>query len=538
MPWLSFLTHTPFAAAPGPSAASALHAVGAPGEMLSLSTSLCAREDVADLECDLSALCRDDGTALPDAAVDTFVVMVWEQAGVGVYQSAPQRVPELLLKDDRSALRDGWRRGCGHWRHPWRSGPFYTPPAVRLHGPVRTSLVAGAAKQVWIAVRIPPHTPAGIYRGQLEVRADGRPAAALAVAIEVLPLQLVVPPHDAFLWYRSTLDCRYPRNWVSERTMAGHFDDIAAHGFRSVSLAEGDPGLLQRALDLAHAAGLRRHVVLCAPFPRRWSGLAFRDLTPFYYVSDEADVRGPATLQQHVRNSLEARQRGVRTMCALTQEAASHRFLPGGDVGHAPDVFLYYLPRNRTYFAARSAFAAARARPAYYYWHSHMEKPLVHRVLAGLYLWKSGADGIAPYCYQDLPEPPNSPFDDFDEWDSSERAVSGGHALKDHMTTYPARGGSIPTLQWKGLSAGLFDLAYLATVESLAQRAADRGGAAADAARAARADIDAFLAGVSLTHIQIDSDTETQPYPHLRAEDLAAFRERLARAAVAIQALL
>jgi hypothetical protein len=536
--WLSFRSHVPFAAAPGPAAPDALRSVGAAGEMLSLSASLCAREDVPELEIEVSALSRDDGTVLPGSAVDVYVVAVWEQAGVGVYQSAPQRVAELLLKDDRVALRDGWRHGCRHWRHPWRRGRFYTPPSVRLRGPARTSLAAGAAKQIWISVRIPPHTAAGCYRGRLVARAAGRAALELPVHVEVVPLQLVTPPHDAFLWYRATLDCRRPRNWVDERTMAAHFDDIAAHGFRSVSLTEAEPALLRRAVELARAAGLDRQLVLCAPFPRTWPIAAFGDVTPVYYLSDEADVRGAAALQAHVRNWQEAQQRGVRTMCALTQEAFSRRFLPGGDVGHAPDVFLYYLPRNRTYFAARASFAAARERPAYYYWHSHMEKPLVHRVLAGVYLWKSGADGIAPYCYQDLPEPPNSPFDDFDEWDSGERAVSGGHALKDHMTTYPARAGSIPTLQWKGLSAGLFDLAYLATLDALLRRAGERGGAAADAARAAQVDVDQFLAAVSLTHIQIDSDSETEPYPHLGAEDFAAFRERLARAAVEIQGLL
>ena len=40
-------------------------------------------------------------------------------------------------------------------------------------------------------------------------------------------------------------------------------------------------------------------------------------------------------------------------------------------------------------------------------------------------------------------------------------------ALKDHLATYPARRGSVPTLQWKGLSAGLYDLRYLETLAEL-----------------------------------------------------------------------
>jgi hypothetical protein len=165
-----------------------------------------------------------------------------------------------------------------------------------------------------------------------------------------------------------------------------------------------------------------------------------------------------------------------------------------------------------------------------------MEKPLLHRVLAGFYLWTSGASGIAPYCYQHRPRYPSSPFDDFDEWEPGFHVGAERRPFKDHMTTYPARTGSIPTLQWKGLSDGLTDLRYLTTLEAVLRDAAadDRV-----AVRALAADIvrrrDALLARVSLGDIDIVAEATTVPYADGRAIDLRAAREQVARDVIALR---
>jgi hypothetical protein len=103
------------------------------------------------------------------------------------------------------------------------------------------------------------------------------------------------------------------------------------------------------------------------------------------------------------------------------------------------------------------------------------------------------------------------------------------------MTTYPARGGSIPTLQWKGLSDGITDLRYLTTLDRAVTdaRAHERA-----AARALAADVtrrrDALLARFSLTHIDIVSEQDAVPYDGIGAADLRAAREQIARDTVAL----
>jgi hypothetical protein len=168
-----------------------------------------------------------------------------------------------------------------------------------------------------------------------------------------------------------------------------------------------------------------------------------------------------------------------------------------------------------------------------------MEKPLVHRALAGVYLWKSGAAGIAPYCYQHLPQFPNSPFNDFDEWEPGFHVGQERRPFKDHMTTYPARGGSIPTLQWKGLSDGITDLRYLTTLDATITRALSAPSASVRSSAAMiRARTNAFLDRVSLTDIDIVSETNREPYPGIAPADYRAFRVQMARDAVELSASL
>ena len=83
----------------------------------------------------------------------------------------------------------------------------------------------------------------------------------------------------------------------------------------------------------------------------------------------------------------------------------------------------------------------------------------------------------------------------------------------------------------------VYDLRYLETLAQL-QRQAQRGGAAASAARDVEAAVSAGLARISLRDIEIISTEDVRPYPDLQAEDLEGFRELVSRGAVEIQRLL
>ena len=539
MTWLSFRRHHPYAPAPEDTRIVNLRSVASPGELLSVAVSVMAETSAVEIEITAAALGGSAGT-IPVAAIEVFVAKVWEQAGVGVYQSERTAVAELLVKDDREVLRDGYISHCEHWWHRLRSRNYYSPPHLRMSGPVRTALAPASAKLVWVSVRLPADCAVGLYTGHLEVQAadPALPALRLQLEIEVLPLTLVAPQQDLLLFYKGTLNCRLPRHHVSEATFTAQLQDIHDHGFTSLSLTEDRPRLLQRALDVAHAIGFRRNILLVSPFPRDLSRIDFHGMTPIYYISDEPDVHGAAFMAALVRDWHVAKRSGALSMASLLNHAFASRFDADDDIGHAPDILLLYLATNLHFFSGYAHFAELRARAMYYYWLTHMEKPLLHRVLAGLYLWKSKARGIAPYCYQHLPVHPYSPLDDFDEWEPGYHVGGERRPFKDHMTTYRAQQGSIPTLQWKALSDGLTDLKYLATAEA-ALGAAEQleGKAAGSLAADVRHRIETFVDRISLMRVNIVSDTDPAPYIDVDAQDLARFRCQLAADIVELQAL-
>src|SRR4051812_1488731 len=200
-----------------------------------MSFALEAERDVRDIVVEATQLAGAEASISGDS-LDVHVVHVWDQAGVGVYRGPRMRVPELLLKDDRARLRDGYTRRCGVASHLHRSRNRYSPPAVRLDGAVRTDLAAAAAKQLWVTVRTPAGVPAGTYRGHLRIARGQSELTRLGIEVEVLPLELAEPEQDLMLWYLGTLDCRRPQHYVVPDVFEAQLRDIYATGFRSLSL--------------------------------------------------------------------------------------------------------------------------------------------------------------------------------------------------------------------------------------------------------------------------------------------------------------
>jgi len=530
---LSFFKHSPYAPAPADEQIARLSGFGTAGEMLSLSFSLAASAAIANLELASSDLASATDS-IPKSRVSLYIVKVWEQAGIGIYQSDAVRVPELLLKDDRAPFRDGYsRRGsCGHWKHLLRASHIYKPPDVRLEGDARTSLGCRESKQIWVSVKIPPDARAGLYDGHIEAKSgdQARVIKRLEFQIEVLPIKLLQPEQDLFFWYKGTLDCRSPQHYLAEEIFRAQLQDIYDHGFHSISLNEHDPEYLQQALDIADAVGFRRNVLLTASSPQQFAEIDFKQMKPIYYVSDKVDGGDEGFVRAHIKKWRMVKSAGGQTMSTLYRQPFARRLFDDNDIGCAPDIINYYLPTNLDYFLAYSEFQNLRERKTYYYWQTHMEKPDAHRVLAGLYLWKSKAHGIAPYCYQHLPQHPFLPFDDFDEWQPGYHVGTERRPFKDHMTTYPARSGSIPTLQWKGLTDGIYDLRYLITFEAALERAEScRSTESEPFINEARRRFAEFLKRISIKGISITSDTNAAPYQEIQTEEYANFREQLAR---------
>jgi hypothetical protein len=491
------------------------------GEIAHLSFSLDSGASIENLEVSPTSLTSSGGQNYALES-DLYVVHRWLQAGVGVFQSAPVEVSELLLKDDREPLRDSYIRRCGAI-HVHKSRTRYRPPNVRLTGPVQTSISARGSKQFWLSVAVPSDTPGGSYQGTIHVRRDNATMLELGVEVVVLDLDLVETSRDAMLWYRGTINCHHPHHYVRPDVFRTQLKDIYDHGFRSISLWETDPKRLQHALDVAQSVGFSGDVIMDGFREPLWSSVDFGKLRPVAYVSDEIDVH-PDRLEGHIAAMRHATNHGVRTMASVLDWRTVERTMTKTS-GILPNVISVYAPDNQT----RLAIPAVRGKTdaeVYYYWQAHMEKPLMHRLLAGLLFWKSGAEGISPYCYQHLPGFPYSPFDDFDAWDPASQHDPLGRHFKDHMATYPARRGVIHTLQWKGMADGLTDLRYLETLSSAIEAAeSNTDPEMRDRAAAARTRLDALVEKIHWTDIDIVSETSTAPYPEFDNEDMGSIRD-------------
>ena len=518
---LTARTHLPYDPLPA-EVTREVKATVAAGEIVSLSFSLDTRPGCDKLELFPTALKSSAGANL-HANMDLYVVHRWQQAGIGVFQSSPMSVSELLLKDDRVELRDRYVRRCGSFAHLHKSRTRYLPPDLRLTGPVRTSIESGSTKQFWISITVPNDAQAGHYEGSVVVRQKGRTVLELGVNVEVLGLHLAAPSQNTMLWYRGTINCHHPHHYVRPAVFEKQLEDIYDHGFRSISLWETDTRRLQRALDIAQSAGFCGDVVMDGFREALWSSVDFGRLRPVAYVSDELDGHGDR-MAGHVASMKRAKACGIRTMASVLDWRTIEQKM-GTD--SRPDVVSVYAPANRI------GLELPRSRrngdgDLYYYWQAHMEKPLIHRLLAGLLYWKSGADGISPYCYQHLPGFPHSPFDDFDPWDSATHADPLGRKFKDHMATYPARRGVIHTVQWKGLADGLTDFRYLATLDS-AIRDAEKSDdpAVREYAAKARSRLQSLAHRLQWTDIDILSETSATPYPGFGTAEILAIRESI-----------
>jgi hypothetical protein len=93
--------------------------------------------------------------------------------------------------------------------------------------------------------------------------------------------------------------------------------------------------------------------------------------------------------------------------------------------------------------------ARPRTHEAWYYWQCWTENPLENRLLAGLYLCKSGLTGAMPWAYMAYN---GDPYNDDDE------------GAKDMCVAYPSQEGPVPTLSWEAFREGVDDCRYWAAV--------------------------------------------------------------------------
>lgn len=433
---------------------------------------------------DVTALLRPDELALdaahklPGSCLDVRFVHVWRQRRPD--NPGDYLVPELLLKRDPGELK-------GLISQP------LTPQAT-------TRVPAGTARQFWVTVHVPEGTRPGTYQGRLALTVNGQ-TSPVPVRLQVPALKLPPDPFVHSIYFHGS---SIGLGWYGEKDMSAaawlerarkQLADLRAHGLNAaesftpvkiITRGEGydfDFSNLRQSLALHQAAGLKRwavielgystldgqqlHPRLGAPFYRAFTALvgevqklARQEGWPpiSHYGVDEPLRSTPEGEMKYYgftdpvdvcRRWFEA----IRAGGGYTTAAVYHTELGGWPIlGPLCDLPIYSLgalyPGCKREDIVRET-AANRTRQAWYYWQCWQERPLENRLLAGLYLCKSGLTGVMPWDYMGYS---GDPYNDFD----------GG--AKDMCLAYPSQEGPVPTLAWEAYREGVDDCRYWAAV--------------------------------------------------------------------------
>jgi len=433
---------------------------------------------------------QDTGDAaavhVPAANLDVRFVHAWRQrrpSGGGEY-----RVPELLLKRDPGQME----------------GIISQPLTPRAS----TQVAAGTARQFWVTVRVPKDATPGVYGGDLTLTADGV-AHRVPLRLRVLPMDLPANPFVHSIYFHGS---SLGLGWYGEREMAPEawlerarrqLADLRAHGMNAAGnytpvtiTTKGDElGFdlenLRRSVALHKEAGLTSWVVLNL----QYSKVDGRQLHPAlgpsfyktftelvaqveelaqeggwppvaYYGVDEPMRKSPADALKYYgfEDAIDVCRRwfeAIREGGGRCTAAVYHSENGGWPIlGPLCDVPIYSLGSIYPALRRDDLVRETQQRPggqSWYYWQCWKENPLENRLLAGLYLCKSGLTGVMPWDYMGWS---GEPYDDFDT------------GVKDMCTAYPSREGPVPTLAWEAFREGVDDCRYYALAK-------DRPGAQA-----------------------------------------------------------
>ena len=493
-----------------------LRIVAAQGEFEPASFVIAPKADVARLELKPSAL-TGAGSQIPVGAVDIKVVKTWYQGGTAWYSyfgdsNRRELVPELLLNDetlvrvDRQKKENYLRVGN---EYQWISYPgekaekffnYLTEPVSdsKTLQPVR--LTKGENKQIWVTVKVPENTPAGIYRGPIQLLADGRPAGAVNLEVRVLPFALPAPKtyYDTDKDYLVTL---YATNVLeiakrlklsreeADRLQLAWYKNLIAHNvvnIRSDLNLSNKPDRAQAIAELQHElrllkqAGATMKPLLSSGRVAYVSNAESKD--PSLYRQRIDDLA--RTLKEEVGHSDiyitswdEAGVAHIKQMRELAEYSASkglklwvttannkHFNLAGYMMDYANHGGWPERQHAAPWHAIGSK-VASYAGP-----HSGVENPNVYRLWEGLGRYKANYDGSFNYKYHSQLH-----LTLHEKWKQNTWNDFMGEKFRQFNLVYPTANGPIDTIAWEGFREGIDDVRYATKLKQVAAGAIASG---------------------------------------------------------------
>lgn len=513
VPAISSIARLPDALPSDARLSSRLRIVAAKGEFEPVSFVIAPRADVAKLVLKASPL-SGPGTDIPAANIDIRVVKCWYQGGTAWYSyfgdsNRRELVPELLLNDetllrvDREERENYLRVGD---KYEWISYPkdqateafnYLTKPVADSETLQPIRLTKGENKQIWVTVKVPKTAAAGVYRGRIDVIADGTNVGAMELAVRVLPFELPMPKtyYDLDLDYLVTLygtglyeicDWVGVAREVADQQQRAIYKNLLEH---NVFNCRADLKLAYRKdraqaiADLRHELRMMKEAgfVMKPLLSRGWAYPAGeKDLEEYkariddlvetlvsevghrdvYITSwDEAGVDRVKIMRERAEYTT---AKGIKLW--VTTHAGRHFDLAGYCIDYANHGGWPSREHVATWHAM-GAKVASYAGP-----HTGPENPDVFRRMEGLARYKAYYDGSFNYIYFSGLHPTL-----YEKYKQNVWNEFMGGAFRRMNLVYPTSSGMIDTIAWEGFREGIDDVRYATKLKQEAARAIATG---------------------------------------------------------------
>jgi len=472
--------------------------VAAKGEIEPGSVVIAPFKNVDKFTLKVQDLVSRNGGRIPAAAVDVKVVKTWYQAGSGWYGYfadglGRMLVPELLLNDENFVqvdpkTQDNYARCSnedGSVSYQWISADHMVVSYNGYSNQAKAGLFRDAEtlqpvvlntnefKQYMITVHVPKTAADGIYKGKLDMVADGKVIGAVTLAVRVLPFELPDPKAN-YDQNKGFYQCFYNTATYEKSILK----NLAEHNSVTVMgiphLDPFQPEKLDHEIALAKEFGLKLDPILggvngcgimTAEVPNADQQRTldnFRDLfeknaklskeklghTNFYsYGIDEGGpwaIRGERNAWKIVHDA------GGKVMVTSFAHhelvnALDYIVIPGAP---AP---VRIAEVKKFHEMNPDGLCGWYANP-----HSGPENPDYFRRIHGYQAWKSDYDVASNYCWyrnnwNDVSQP---------EW-----------GLRGIIMVYIGRGHVFDTLAWEGVREGMDDVKYASYLKTLALEA-------------------------------------------------------------------
>jgi hypothetical protein len=383
-----------------------------------------------------------------------------------------------------------------YFERPYESKATYAPaPGQLVKRPIR--LYAGLTRQYWVIVRVPAGAAAGLYKGSVQLKADGK-TTTVPLEVTVHPFVLSENSRAAFgYYYGGPLETAYLKQYplaglTLEKTLERDIIDMKDHGLNSIQVPL--PGMRDVENDRmrfdwteleVYAKLMKKHDVGTRNMPM-WYALGFgrfvmrkadKEFTPgfntvmknsipetrtwwkdrgiemLYWLVDEPRETGINPWNRNLKDTI-AYLKLYREIDPQIKTTISPMGDSQGGVDYMPMVPLMDVLQTHPWKNSEKqiAMAVEAGKPMLWSYNAGND-----RLSFGFSLWKLKARGRYQWHYQ---------------WsDTCYVPFRGEH----WAVVYPSPEGPVPTWAYEQVALGIVDYRYLELLESLIAEGKGKG---------------------------------------------------------------